>query len=66
MHPFGLLTNGEKAEIINIIKPSSHKIHEKISESYIRLDEMGVLVGEAIVIDQVAPMWDLIEVTVKD
>ena len=31
-----------------------------------RLMDMGVLVGEEIVIDKVAPMGDPIEVTVKD
>ena len=48
MHPLGLLSNGEKAEIINIIKPSSHKTQNNIWESFIRLDEMGVRTGNII------------------
>jgi hypothetical protein len=36
MHPLGLLSNGERAEIINIIKPSSHKTQNNIWERFIR------------------------------
>ena len=48
MHPLGLLTNGEKAEIINIIKPAVHKTQNYLWESFIRLDEMGVRAGNII------------------
>lgn len=48
MHPLGLLSNGEKAEIINIIKPAFSKTKNHILESFIRLDEMGVRAGNII------------------
>lgn len=48
MHPLGLLTNGEKAVIINVIKPATTVSQNHIWESFIRLDEMGVRAGNII------------------
>jgi len=48
MHPLGLLSNGERAEIINIIKPASNATKNHIWESFVRLDEMGIRAGNVI------------------